>query len=65
MTEKTRREVFILRGELARDDAHHDLLPLPLAFDNRLAFEQYVERNQPLWGEFSIGTVQFEQGVLR
>lgn len=52
------REVYILDGELARDDAHHDLLPLPLAFRTREAAEAYVESQMPLWGDWSTRRVE-------
>ncbi|CAN7517471.1 hypothetical protein LJR042_003536 [Microbacterium maritypicum] len=49
--------VFVLTGELARDEGHHDLLPLPLGFRSREAAEEYVDQNQPLWGDWSIQPV--------
>lgn len=54
---ETSRVVFVLDGELARDDAHHDLLPLPLAFHTRGEVDAYVESQQPLWGSHSIQVV--------
>lgn len=54
---ETSRVVFVLVGELARDDAHRDLLPLPLAFDTRTAAEAYIESQQPLWGSHSLQCV--------
>ncbi|WP_341935324.1 hypothetical protein MRBLWO14_000969 [Microbacterium sp. LWO14-1.2] len=49
--------VFILDGELARDEGHHDLLPLPLAFTTREAAEAYVTAQGSLWGEWEIRPV--------
>lgn len=49
--------VFILTGELARDEAHHGLLPLPLGFRSREAAEAYVDQNQPLWGDWEVWPV--------
>lgn len=52
--------VFVLEGELARDSAHHDLLPLPLAFPTREAAIAYVTSQQPLWGSYTIGRVPLQ-----
>lgn len=58
-------EVWVLRGELARDAGHHDLLPLPLAFDSKKAAEAYVESHRPgLWGSHTIELIQYATGGL-
>lgn len=53
----TTTAVHVLDGELARDEAHHDLLPLPLAFPSRETAEAYVKSQQPLWGSHTITAV--------
>lgn len=61
MADEYEPEVFILDGELARDDGHHDLLPLPLGFGSYEAAEAYVEASRPLWGEYEIQRVHMNR----
>lgn len=50
-------EVHIIDGELARDDAHHDLLPLPIAFATRAGAEAYIAEQGALYGSHEIRRV--------